>query len=473
MAPWRKSSDHEHFVDLACFRKDRGGELWAKRSSCTLRAPWPPGERALGASWSSRASYAFLPRKKCVAKRGGSGKAPRRALYEGARRAWRQGTKNMDKCPWPRLAPTCRFHAPRHRFQPRKLAWNQPGAARHQKHGKKGPPLATKGQRMSLPCKKLIKERGAPKTWKRALATMGPTLSLPCKKSIKEAWGGGRGKARRTWSQGQASKSPKMRRLATKGPNISLPRGAFIKKPGGRGTAPRTWTKSLWPRRASKRCFHTGNVTRDLGNAAGQQKHGKAPLATRAPKCRFHARNLSRSQGGMARPQKHGKAPPGHEGPKNAASTQETYQETSGAWQGTTNMEKGALATKCSNMSLPRQKSIKEPGGRGKAAKTWKSAPGHEGPENAASTQEIDQGTGGPFPCFCCLLQVPASLINFLYGSGICGPFVAWVFFHVFVACCDSLFLDQFLVWKGHLWALRGPGALFHVVVACCGGLLP
>jgi len=197
---------------------------------------------------------------------------------------------------------------------------------------------------------------------------------------------------------------------------------------------------------------------------------------------------------------------PWPQGPQNAASMQEIYQGARGAWQGRKNMEKrplatkgpktllphkkpikkpvgrgkaprtwkkGALATKCSNMSLPRQKSIKEPGGRGKAAKTWKSAPGHEGPENAASTQEIDQGTGGPFPCFCCLLQVPASVINFLYGSGICGPFVAWVFFHVFVACCDSLFLDQFLVWKGHLWALRGPGALFHVVVACCGGLLP
>ena len=384
--------------------------------------------------------------------------------------------------------------------------------ARHQKHGqvplaKIGPNMSLPRPKTSLPAQKASMEPAgrckAPETWKKRpppghegpknVASMqetyqgtrrtknmekgsshnGPNTVAAMQEVYQGSMGGGRGKARRTWSQGQASKSPKMRRLATKGPNISLPRGAFIKKPGGRGTAPRTWTKSRWPRRASKRCFHTGNVTRDLGNAAGQQKHGKAPLATRAPKCRFHARNLSRSQGGMARPQKHGKAPPGHEGPKNAASTQETYQETSGAWQGTTNMEKGALATKCSNMSLPRQKSIKEPGGRGKAAKTWKSAPGHEGPENAASTQEIDQGTGGPFPCFCCLLQVPASLINFLYGSGICGPFVAWVFFHVFVACCDSLFLDQFLVWKGHLWALRGPGALFHVVVACCGGLLP
>jgi hypothetical protein len=260
MAPWRKSSDHEHFVDLACFRKDRGGELWAKRSSCTLRAPWPPGERALGASWSSRASYAFLPRKKCVAKRGGSGKAPRRALYEGARRAWRQGTKNMDKCPWPRLAPTCRFHAPRHRFQPRKLAWNQPGAARHQKHGKKGPPLATKGQRMSLPCKKLIKERGAPKTWKRALATMGPTPSLPCKKSIKEAWGGGGGVARH-------------------------------EEHGARAKPRRAPKCVAWPRRA--------------------------------PTYRFHAGHSSRNPAGVARRQEHGQRASGHEGHQNVASTQE------------------------------------------------------------------------------------------------------------------------------------------------------
>jgi hypothetical protein len=68
----------------------------------------------------------------------------------------------------------------------------------------------------------------------------------------------------------------------------------------------------------------------------------------------------------------------GHEGPQDVASTQEIYQETSGAWQGTTNMEKVALATKGPKMSLPHRKFIKKPGGRGKAAKRWKSAPGHK-----------------------------------------------------------------------------------------------
>jgi hypothetical protein len=41
-------------------------------------------------------------------------------------------------------------------------------------------------------------------------------------------------------------------------------------------------------------------------------------------------------------------------------------------------MENGALATKGPKMSLPHKKLIKKPGGLGKAAKTWKSAPGHE-----------------------------------------------------------------------------------------------
>ena len=53
-------------------------------------------------------------------------------------------------------------------------------------------------------------------------------------------------------------------------------------------------------------------------------------------------------------------------------------RRASGAWQGTTSMEKGTLATKGPKMSLPHKTFIKKPGGRGKAARRWKSALGHE-----------------------------------------------------------------------------------------------
>ena len=68
----------------------------------------------------------------------------------------------------------------------------------------------------------------------------------------------------------------------------------------------------------------------------------------------------------------------GHEGPQDVAPTRAVYQETSGAWQGTTNMEKVALATKGPKMSLPHKKCIKKPGGRGKAPQRWISALGHK-----------------------------------------------------------------------------------------------
>ena len=55
--------------------------------------------------------------------------------------------------------------------------------------------------------------------------------------------------------------------------------------------------------------------------------------------------------------------------------------------QGRKNMEKRPMATKGPTMSLPRKKSIKEPGRHGKAPKTCDS--GHTGPQNVASTQEI------------------------------------------------------------------------------------
>jgi hypothetical protein len=151
-----------------------------------------------------------------------------------------------------------------------------------------------------------------------------------------------------------------------------------------------------WPGRAPKRRFHTRNLSRNQG-------HGKGPLATKGPKmslptrgawqgcknmeerpglrrarkCRFHTRNLSRNQGGVARHQKDGKAPLCQEGPQNVDSIHEIYQGTRGVARPRKH-GKGPLATKGRKTSLPHRKFIKKPGGRGKAAKTWKSAPGHE-----------------------------------------------------------------------------------------------
>jgi hypothetical protein len=141
------------------------------------------------------------------------------------------------------------------------------------------------------------------------------------------------------------------RPFARKGPKTSIPYTKFIKEPGV-WHGPENMEKGPWPRRAAKRRFHTGNLSRNQGGVARPQKHGKAPLATNGKAAKTW------------------KSAPGHEGPQNFASTQEIYQGTRGAWQGTKNMEKGALATKGPKMSLPHKEFSKKPGGRGSAPQT-------------------------------------------------------------------------------------------------------
>ena len=96
-----------------------------------------------------------LPRVQSIKKPVGRGKAPQ---------TWKKG-------PWPRRAPTCRFHT-------RNLSRNQGGRGKAAKGWKSAPGHERQGRKNME---------------KRPVATKGPTMSLPHKKSIKdpgEAWQG-------------------------------------------------------------------------------------------------------------------------------------------------------------------------------------------------------------------------------------------------------------------------------------------
>ena len=130
-------------------------------------------------------------------------------------------------------------------------------------------------------------------------------------------------------------------------------------------------------------------------------------------------------------------------------------------------MEKGPRATKGPQMPLPYEELIKE---QGVAAsnKNMEKNPSHEGPTNATSIQEIDQGSRDLQQATKTWKRAPGSLINFLCGSGIFGPFVARGAFPCFCGLATPpWFLNRFLAWKRHVGALRGQGPFFHV----CGAL--